>query len=290
MQTENKSLPLTPNPWICSAFLLESDVYEPTVQHAQVGSTKVHVYYFLNSVPNLDRNSDPNIDPWVPFCSLTSTMPAVLMFLLTSAALSAHFKVDCTLRRVGSENDYIYYASNSRIYEILNKQMARVAWVAEEIAMHRPLQTTLKYYHIVACQVHPALVKWSCVTRFYVNVSRLVHLSVSSRIISVIVLWYEWERTIKALFTNGLKGSRTVSCRRRGAGFCWRPRLPGTQQYYSEKSTHLCYLVFLWLPAHDNDKLRGGMEQTVCDYLAGNLNLQTLPSALVRSWETCTVE
>ena len=36
--------------------------------------------------------------------------------------------------------------------------------------------------YIVACQVHPALVKWSRVTRFYVNVSRLVHLSVSSRI------------------------------------------------------------------------------------------------------------
>ena len=33
----------------------------------------------------------------------------------------------------------------------------------------------------MACQVHPALVKWSHVTWFYVNVSRLVHLSVSKR-------------------------------------------------------------------------------------------------------------
>ncbi len=33
--------------------------------------------------------------------------------------------------------------------------------------------------NIVACQVHPTLVKWSRVTLFYVNVSRLVHLSVS---------------------------------------------------------------------------------------------------------------
>ncbi len=69
---------------------------------------------------------------------------------------------------------------------------------------------------IVACQVHPALVKCSRVTRFYVNVSRFVHftsiLSVSSRI-------------------NWLKGSRTVSCRRRGDGFYWRPRLPGMRQY-----------------------------------------------------------
>ena len=30
----------------------------------------------------------------------------------------------------------------------------------------------------MACQVHPALVKWSRVTRFYVNVSRLVHLGI----------------------------------------------------------------------------------------------------------------
>ncbi len=34
--------------------------------------------------------------------------------------------------------------------------------------------------HIVACQAHPALVKWSRVTRFSVNVSQLVHLRNSS--------------------------------------------------------------------------------------------------------------
>ena len=61
----------------------------------------------------------------------------------------------------------------------------------------------LYHIYIVACQVHPALVKRSRVTRFYVNVSRLVH----------------------------LKGSRTVSGRRRGDRFYWRPRLPGTQHY-----------------------------------------------------------
>ena len=45
----------------------------------------------------------------------------------------------------------------------------------------------------MACQVHPALVKCSRVIWFYVNVSPLFHLSVSSRIASVLVLWYEFK-------------------------------------------------------------------------------------------------
>ncbi len=36
-------------------------------------------------------------------------------------ALSALFKVDGALRRVGGENDYIYYAGNHRIHKILTK-------------------------------------------------------------------------------------------------------------------------------------------------------------------------
>ena len=32
-------------------------------------------------------------------------------------------------------------------------------------------------------------------------------------------------------FSNGLKGSGTVSCRRRSGGFYWKPHLPGTRQY-----------------------------------------------------------
>ena len=72
----------------------------------------------------------------------------------------------------------------------------------------------IKLMHIVACQVHPALVKRSRVTRFYVN----VHLSLSS------------SGNSPPIF-NGLKGSGPVSCRRRGDGFYCRPRPPGTWQY-----------------------------------------------------------
>ena len=36
-------------------------------------------------------------------------------------ALSVHFKVDGALRRVGGKNDYVYYASNSKIYQISKK-------------------------------------------------------------------------------------------------------------------------------------------------------------------------
>ncbi len=61
---------------------------------------------------------------------------------------------------------------------------------------------SLLHLYIVACQVHPASVKWSLVTRFYVNVSQLV-----------------------------LKGTRTVSCWCHGDRFYWRPRLPGAWQY-----------------------------------------------------------
>ncbi len=53
-----------------------------------------------------------------------------------------------------------------------------------------------------------------------VDFSWLAHLSVST-------------------FSNGLKGSRTVSCRRRGSGFYWRPRLPGTWQYVRQSGTNL---------------------------------------------------
>ncbi len=111
--------------------------------------------------------------------------------------------------------------------------------------------------HIVACQVHPALVEWSCVTRFYVNVSPLVHLSVSSRITIV----SSYSDMVHLL--NGLKGSRTVSCRRPGAGFYWRPRLPGTRQYLHWKQNKysvsqvlldLIYMFLMWL----NEKVRGG--------------------------------
>ena len=69
--------------------------------------------------------------------------------------------------------------------------------------------------YIVACQVHPALVKWSRVTRFYVNVSRLVHL-------------------------------RTVSCQRRSDGFYWRPRLPGTRQYISYHIFNVYIIYFCY--------------------------------------------
>ncbi len=71
--------------------------------------------------------------------------------------------------------------------------------------------------NIVACQVHPALVKWSRVTRFYVNVSPLVHLSVSSRNNP------PFERT-KGFKDHVLSAPRD--------GFYWRPRLPGMWQYY----------------------------------------------------------
>ena len=40
---------------------------------------------------------------------------------LSVAALSALFKVDGALRRVGGENDYVYYAGNRRIHKILIK-------------------------------------------------------------------------------------------------------------------------------------------------------------------------
>ncbi len=43
-----------------------------------------------------------------------------------------------------------------------------------------------------------------------------------------------------SIFPNGLKGSGPVSCRRRGDGFYWRPRLPGMRQYISCISAHLC--------------------------------------------------
>ena len=36
--------------------------------------------------------------------------------------------------------------------------------------------------------------------------------------------------SVKSTFSNGLKGSGTMSCRRRGTGFYWRPRLPGMRQ------------------------------------------------------------
>ncbi len=39
-------------------------------------------------------------------------------------ALSAHFKVDGASRRVGGKNDYVYYASNKRIYQISEKDGA----------------------------------------------------------------------------------------------------------------------------------------------------------------------
>ncbi len=42
-----------------------------------------------------------------PFCVLN---------ILVVPALSTHFKVDGASRRVGGENDYVYYGSNCRIY------------------------------------------------------------------------------------------------------------------------------------------------------------------------------
>ena len=43
------------------------------------------------------------------------------MDLILVKKLSALFKVDGALRRVGGENDYIYYAGNHRIHKILKK-------------------------------------------------------------------------------------------------------------------------------------------------------------------------
>ena len=40
---------------------------------------------------------------------------------LYHAALSALIKVDGALRRVGGENDYLYYAGNDRIHTILKQ-------------------------------------------------------------------------------------------------------------------------------------------------------------------------
>ncbi len=87
--------------------------------------------------------------------------------------------------------------------------------------------------YIMACQVHPALVKCSRGIQAYVNVSPLVH----------------------------LKGSRTVSCQRHGGGFYWIPRLPGTRQYfwkdicfpkiYTFMGLHpLVFLVHCWIWAN----------------------------------------
>ena len=42
-------------------------------------------------------------------------------FGMIATALSAHFKVDGASRRVDSENDYICYTANSKIYKILKK-------------------------------------------------------------------------------------------------------------------------------------------------------------------------
>ncbi len=81
----------------------------------------------------------------------------------------------------------------------------------------------MQWKYIVPCQVHPALVKWSRVTRFYVNVSWSIHLSVSSRNpVTMPPVNPQINLTL---------GSGPVSCRRRGDGFYWRPRLPGTRQY-----------------------------------------------------------
>ncbi len=40
---------------------------------------------------------------------------------LANPALSALFKVDGALKRVGGENDYIYYAGNHRIHKLLKR-------------------------------------------------------------------------------------------------------------------------------------------------------------------------
>ena len=47
-----------------------------------------------------------------------SSCPVALAW---KSALSALFKVDGALRRVGGENDYICYAGNCRIHKILKK-------------------------------------------------------------------------------------------------------------------------------------------------------------------------
>ncbi len=69
------------------------------------------------------------------------------------------------------------------------------------------------------------------VSKCSVNFSRLAHLSVST-------------------FSNGLKGSRTVSCRCRDDGFYWRPRLPGTQQYKHDKWHEYRYSDLLQYPVY----------------------------------------
>ncbi len=46
---------------------------------------------------------------------------SVFTNLLPLKALSALFKVDGALRRVGGENDYIYYAGNRGMHKILKK-------------------------------------------------------------------------------------------------------------------------------------------------------------------------
>ncbi len=57
--------------------------------------------------------------------------------------LSALFKIDGALRRVGGENDYIYCAGNRGMHKILKKQTAHWAWVAGKIAVRRRFRTTL---------------------------------------------------------------------------------------------------------------------------------------------------
>ncbi len=118
-----------------------------------------------------------------------------------------------------------------------------------QLSMALSYDCTIKVLvYIVACQVHPALVKWSHVTQFYVNVSPLVHLSVSSRVTNVIVLWYEKEQTLTQQ-VGGCRGCRNSPPFERTKGFKdrvlsapqrrvhWRPRLHGMRQYsHGQKS------------------------------------------------------
>ena len=57
-----------------------------------------------------------NIDPVLDAVSLSAHVACSTYCKQFWAALCAHFDVDGPLRKVGSENDYIYCAVNDKIY------------------------------------------------------------------------------------------------------------------------------------------------------------------------------